>query len=250
MVISLPGDVLFDSGKRDPEEGRQGHPPQGRRRHQGRPAAPVARLPGRRPHRQQAARARPLQGQLGPVADARARGARVPRRPATRAAAPRRALERRRLRRHRSRRRQRRPTTAGRRTAAASSSSCRASKRCSTSRRSRSDDGGPSEGPGGHDGGPSEGPPTPPGRGGGARSGWGGVGLNGPGAPGEARSAWARSCRGRAPWPCLSAFARRLSQRPRAHELAKSSIHHAPAASASMARALAWSTVRKSIADT
>jgi hypothetical protein len=81
MVIQLPGDVLFDSGKRDPQEGRRGHPAQGGRGHSRRHDAGFrAFLPGRRPHRQRSPSRAALQGQLGPQRHARSRGPRVPRR--------------------------------------------------------------------------------------------------------------------------------------------------------------------------
>ena len=124
MVISLPGDVLFDSGRETLKKDGQGHPAEGRRHHQG---GPAARCPAttRSP-----ATPTTSPSQRGPFKDnwglslMRAREVLVFLvDPAKGGQLPVAALERRRLRRHRSRRRPTTPTTAGRRTAAASSSS-------------------------------------------------------------------------------------------------------------------------------
>ena len=88
MLIQLPGDVLFDSGKRVAEGRRQEDPAADRRDRSQRRGPLQAPVPGRRLHRLQAARGRSVQGQLGPVRDARAQRARAPdHRPKTRAAA-------------------------------------------------------------------------------------------------------------------------------------------------------------------
>ncbi|MEZ4307415.1 MAG: hypothetical protein R3F14_05140 [Polyangiaceae bacterium] len=71
MVISLPGDVLFDSGADLALQGWAGDPGGGGH-HRSRSVADLAQLPGGGAHRQQAVpRGGLVQGQLGPVADAR-----------------------------------------------------------------------------------------------------------------------------------------------------------------------------------
>ena len=123
MVISLPGDVLFDSGKDTLKKDGQAILQKVAAVVNADDQLKEARLPGRRPHRQQGPERRRLPRQLGPLPHARPRGPPLPRRrEGRRAAHP--ALERRRLRRHRPRRRQQQlPTMAARRTAAATSSS-------------------------------------------------------------------------------------------------------------------------------